>query len=192
MYDPRFPLSTDGGIDWSDGSLNVDHQTGIHYGVIPAADVGQVWWDNVEPVYGPPTCPRCGSENLVPYDLTAGRESLRPEEDNMRCRRCGIISLQECCAPEDPIAWVFQGEQYVLHQSQGSPDIFVLRSPYLTFGRYCSPCAPGAVYLKDYHRFGAPAFCLDPSWFDGGVAPYGVWRIDDHTLVQPAPTGEED
>ena len=48
------------GIDYGRGRTNVDVETGIRYGVIPANAMGQPWYDEAEAHYGEPTCPECG------------------------------------------------------------------------------------------------------------------------------------
>lgn len=36
------------GIDYGGGQTNIDHETGIRFGVIPANDVLQAWADSAE------------------------------------------------------------------------------------------------------------------------------------------------
>jgi hypothetical protein len=45
------------GIDYGLGRANVDHETGIRYGVISQHTVGQAWYDSAEAEYGEPHCP---------------------------------------------------------------------------------------------------------------------------------------
>jgi len=42
------------GIDYGMGTVNIDQETGIRYGVIPVNDVCQAWSDESEPVYPEP------------------------------------------------------------------------------------------------------------------------------------------
>ncbi len=49
------------GIDYSMGTANVNRESGIHFGVIPANDL-PYWYDSAEDDYGPPTCGECGNE----------------------------------------------------------------------------------------------------------------------------------
>jgi hypothetical protein len=49
-------------IDYGIGLANIDHATGIRYGVIPQYDVLQAWADSAEPEYGQPLCPKCSTD----------------------------------------------------------------------------------------------------------------------------------
>jgi len=90
-------------------------------------------------------------------------------------------------------------------QSADSTDIWVMKSPFYTYGQFCSPCAPGAInldnpldYIKEY-LYGLElnwyadenlpqnnkAYCFDSSWFDDGKAPYRVFRVDNNEEVFP-------
>lgn len=40
------------GIDYSLGMANIDRETGIHVGVIPANEIGQAWYESSEGLYG--------------------------------------------------------------------------------------------------------------------------------------------
>ena len=44
--------TTAAGIDYSTGMANVNHETGIHYGVISQNECLQAWADSSEPYYG--------------------------------------------------------------------------------------------------------------------------------------------
>jgi hypothetical protein len=84
-----------------------------------------------------------------------------------------------------------------LHQGGDDCDIFVMKSPYYTFGPFCSPCAPGAVYLRNGDTDGEKAYCFAPDWFPNwdeeeitGVycdektsCPYPVFRVSDDVCV---------
>ena len=50
------------GVDYGLGRTNINHETGIRYGVISQHDVMQAWCDSAEPDYGTPTCPKCGND----------------------------------------------------------------------------------------------------------------------------------
>ena len=162
--------------NYNGSGLNFDPKTGIHYGVIPAKDL-ESWYDLCEPVY-PDTdnfCPTC--EALVSgHDLEMANE------------------LQE------PINFVYEDDSYVCSQEADSyasgDDVFVVKSPYFTFAPFCSPCAPGAVYLRDAFDLGANdndlrprGYCFGHEWFEGNVAPYPVYEVATGALV-PAPVKE--
>ena len=87
----------------------------------------------------------------------------------------------------------YSDDEYTLHVSGDGFGIFVLKSPYYTYCRKCSPCAPGAgdlnnpldiegiEILDNYDR----AYCLDESFFDDDYAkiPYRVFRVDNDQEV---------
>jgi hypothetical protein len=143
---------------------NRDPITKIRYGVISHADVGQAWYDGAEPVY----------------------------PDEIECYECRATVQLDCetcpkCAADlydtydlDPEAWVYQDNDYHVEQSQDSPDLFVIKSPYVTYAQFCSPCAPGACYLTN--PLTKPAlsnicYCLGPDWFDG-KPPYPIYSVE--------------
>ena len=150
------------------GGLNFDPKTGIHYGVIPAKDL-ESWYDLCEPVY--------------PDVLVSGHDLEMANE------------LQE------PINFVYEDDGgYVCSQEADSyasgDDVFVVKSPYFTFAPFCSPCAPGAVYLRDAFDLGANdndlrprGYCFGHEWFEGNIAPYPVYEVATGALV-PAPVKE--
>jgi len=93
----------------------------------------------------------------------------------------------------------YSDNEYSLHVSGDNFGIFVMKSPYYTFCRGCSPCAPGAGDLdasfdpdeheitEGYHR----ALCLGHEWFDQSddqysrKIPYQVFRVSNDTEVLP-------
>lgn len=61
-------------------------------------------------------------------------------------------------------------------------DLMILKSPFFTYASFCSPCVPGACNLDSpldhIPEDGSNAcYCLDHSWFEGGVAPYPVFNF---------------
>jgi len=146
---------------------NIDHETGIRYGVIPANDVCQAWSDESEPLYPEPD----------------------PGEED-----------PEDFGPEyDPSHYLYSRQGYVAQQRADDTNIFITKSPYYTFARFCSPCAPGAGYLRYYDPDGVKTYCFDPGWFwdsdektgewEGtrSGCPYPVYRVPDNECVyQPS------
>jgi len=138
------------GIDYGRGQTNIDHETGIRYGVIPVNDVLQAWSDESEPLY--------------------------PEEGE-----------PEDFGPKyDPSHYLYSRQGYVAQQSRDDTDIFIIKSPYYTFARFCSPCAPGAGHLRNYDPDGVKTYCFGNDWFEG-ECPYPVYRVDNNECVyQPS------
>ena len=146
---------------------NIDSDTGIRYGVIPCHDVIQAWADSSEPEYPEPEY--CDEDCDEEYN-----------EDFA-----------------EPIAFVLNNEEYQASQSADDCDIFVIKSPFYTFAQFCSPCAPGACYLRnpvDPENTGNRCYCLGLDFFDVEIAPcpYPIWRVDTgEKIYEPKNDGDE-
>lgn len=169
------------GIDYGMGRTNVDHETGIRYGVIPVNEVCQGWYDSAESDYGDVSCPEC-SGGVV--------DSCSPEapdnaEKDWYCPDCELSAWSDDVYPESPLAFKLDDGEYQATQSGDDHDIFVLKSPYFTRARFCSPCAPGACYLLNPDEDGEKAYCFGHDFFEDGKAPYPVFRVDTGEQVMP-------
>ncbi len=163
----------DAGIDYGMGRSNIDYDTGIRFGVMPQHDVSQAWSDSSEGQYVY-TCPYCGAE-------------LAKGIDAKRCSGCyKRIDPDRDFDNMEPVAFIYEGDGYECSQSYDDPDIFILKSPYYTYASFCSPCAPGAGYLRTPlpADVGVKTYCFGPDWFDDGKAPYDVYRVKTGRLVQ--------
>ena len=223
------------GIDYGRGQTNIDHESGIRYGVIPAGDVCQAWSDASESDYGPASCGECGNEAVeigeVPFDLddckvvrqenwhlfSTGRKydvlrippKYRAEcGDEMEwhdrgrdfaCLHCAMSFDSDEAYGEEPLGFNLDDGEYIATQGGDDSDVFVIKSPYYTFGPFCSPCAPGAVYLPSAHGKaddGMKSYCFAPDWFEAyddsakgeycgekTSCPYPVFRVEDNVCV---------
>ena len=72
-------------------------------------------------------------------------------------------------------------------------DIWVLKSPYVTRCRECSPCAPNAGYLTSQPG-SKLTYCLPMDWYVDEKPPHPVWRQTDDgvELVYMPPELSED
>ncbi len=161
------------GIDYSLGKSNVNHETGIHYGVIHQNEVGQAWYDDAEESYGQPHCPKCGTE--LPEGV----------DDGCECPHCKyrIKHVGEECYGDEPNSFFIDNAEFKA-ECDDRGDIFVFKSPYYTLCAFCSPCAPGAGYLMSPTPEGIKAYCFGHDWFEDGKAPYPVYRVDNNELVE--------
>ena len=166
-----------GGIDYSHGTVNVDNETGIHYGIISQNDVLEAWCDKSELQYGKPTCGYCGTELPIDYDT---------DDMPYMCTHCGKITEQDWelypDEPDEPHAFIFENEEYILESCFNNTEIFVLKSPYYMRCRFCSPCAPGAGDINTPDENGILAYCLGPDWFED-PPEYKIYRVDNHEEV---------
>lgn len=121
------------------------------------------------------------------------------EGRDFACLSCARSFDSEDAYGEEPLRWTLDDGEYKATQGQDDCDVFVLKSPYYTYGPFCSPCAPGAVYLRNGSTEGVKAYCFAPDWFDwwaemgvewSGVyegrktsCPYPVYRVEDDVCV---------
>lgn len=170
------------GIDYSLGKANFNQETGTHFGVIPAGDICQAWGDSSEDDYGDPTCPQCGNEVEDMPDRWRKRypKNYADKGIDKVCRTCKTTFDNEDCYGESPIAFTLDDGEYKAIQGGDDCDVFILASPYITHAQFCSPCAPGACYLRSPTDDSGPrAYCFGPDWFDEEYpCPYPVYRAD--------------
>lgn len=222
------------GIDYGMGRVNINHETGIRYGVIPQNDVLQAWAETSEPDYGPASCGECGSEAIeigdVPFDLDdcktirqdgwcrkhdvlripkayrdscGGKKEWHDEGRDYACLHCARSFYSQDAFGEEPVNGFVVDDGEYKATCGGDGDVFIIESPYYTRGQFCSPCAPGAVYLRNSIDDGAKAYCFAPDWFDdyGDVTgeycgeetscPYPVFRVsDDECVFMPNKSAE--
>lgn len=181
---------------------NYDEKTGIRYGVISPHAISQYALDDIY------------TSGTDPYYETAKKDLLESfeswcDDNNLDFKRINTDSIEDSfndnyTGPEDG-TMDYSDSEYDLHVSGDNFGIFVMRSPYYTYCRNCSPCAPGAGDLnspvdnpdlknKDMIRyidlFGAPhkiaekTLCLGPEWFNKeSPIPYRVFRVDNDVEV---------
>lgn len=188
------------GIDYGLGQTNRNTKTGIRFGVIPVHDVCQAWYDSAEDDMGEPHCPECGNEaetvKCVTKQLPNGSGvSVSPILGKRRryklyhshafgdyaCDNCKLLFDSESAFPDTPLAWKLDDGEYKATQGGDDCDIFILESPYFTYAQFCSPCAPGACYLRNplsNQVESNKAYCFGHDWFDGGKAPYPVYSVE--------------
>ena len=170
---------------------NYDEKTGIAYGVIsPHALNGDVLND----IYanGNDSHYENGKEELID-DLKAFCENHDIRFDRINTDSF-IDEFSDSYQGNDDGQCDYSDNDYELHVSGDGFGIFVMKSPYYTYCRKCSPCAPGAgdlntpvdiVGLEIESNRGQKAYCLDKSFFDDEYAkiPYRVFRVDNDQEV---------
>ena len=85
------------GIDYGRGMSNIDHETGIRYGVINQHQVGQTWYDSSEPNYVY-FCPECEAELGIEYPET--------------CQHCGYEIEENDFDMQEPISFSVDDGKY--------------------------------------------------------------------------------
>jgi ribosomal protein L37AE/L43A len=167
-------MLTSAGIDYGCGMTNIDKENGIRFGVISAHDVGQFWYDDSEPDYGPATCPECGD------DVIDTRE-----EHEWYCVKCAKGVSNDVACPDEALSFSYVKDGYEAIQNGNDSDIFITKSPYYTYAKFCSPCAPGAGHLNNPCEGGVKTYCFGHEWFEEQEAPYPVYLVLDNERVMP-------
>jgi hypothetical protein len=165
----NYTLCDYAGIDYGGpfGQANRNLDTGIRYGCIPANSV----------------CPEA-LDDILRNGTNASFESYKEEVINgvkaVLEHKVGKSALAEIAELVDDSLGEFYEEQEDEHgfidgEYQvilSGTDLTVIRSPWVGRFQFCSPCAPGAVYLENplSPDAGDPAenwgYCLGPEWFD--------------------------
>jgi hypothetical protein len=179
------------GIDYGRGMANIDHATGIRYGCISQNTVSQAWCDSAEPQYGPPTCPECGNEcgDVIPENMDWPHYRERVCDD-YACITCKHLLDSGDVYGDEPLGYIVDDGEYKMEDCLDCA-ILITKSPYYTYAPFCSLCVPGAGDLDNAREGGVKTYCLGHDWFEysdnyeGGRAPYPVYRIDDDEKVRP-------
>jgi ribosomal protein L37AE/L43A len=164
------------GIDYGLGRTNIGN-AGIRFGVIPHYDIGSPWYDSAEADYGDPSCPKCGNK------------ANKARKSDYHCTGCKYHFDSDEAFCDTPQAFKLDDGEYKATQGGDDCDVFILESPFFTYAQFCSPCAPGACYLRnplDAPNDGNKAYCFNHDWFESGVAPYTVYSVKTGEVVQPA------
>lgn len=205
------------GIDYSNGTANIDHEAGIHYGMVHQNSLDP---DAVDYIYQDGT--DVGHEQAkaeLTSDLAAAlREVLN--ETSLSLEPAARIAKEAAEALVDDIAgdaldnggesgpYEYEKDGYHLRTTERG-DLWVFKSPFYTYARYCSPCVPGAGNLDDavdksawdytntapaeiaemeeqMAACGVKTYCLGLDWFENGQAPYPIFKVkkSDLTIIE--------
>lgn len=175
---------------------NFNETVGIRYGVISPHSISpwsldEIYQNGTDPIYEELKNDLIDPirKHLNNFGFSVGQidEVLDPLIDN----------FNESYESDGSGIMDYSDKEYDLHVSGDNFGIFVMKSPYYTYCRGCSPCAPGAGDLdssfdpddheitEGYHR----ALCLGPEWFDKEESeyskkiPYRVFRVDNDQEV---------
>jgi hypothetical protein len=177
---------TNPGIDYGPSTANIDIATGIRYGVISINSIDPETWENRVTYDYDSRCPQCGGE-VVDYD-----SSEDPDNDHLKwarwhdsdggltecaCRSCEATYSTEDCTPDEPSGAYIDDGKYIITKSNDLNALYVIKSPYVTYTQFCSPCCPGAGDLDNPLEGGVKTYCLGPDWFEGNKAPYQIEKV---------------
>ncbi len=185
------------GIDYGLGKSNVD--TGIRFGVIPSNSLSpdasdDVWQNGTDLDYEDYITQVKAALESALCDYFSGYSSKPDHKDSPLDR--AVENAFDAISDNIGDRYESTGdcsrmdyERAGLHvRSDSGGDLWVFESPFFTYAQFCSPCAPGACYLRnplDEPNDNNKAYCLGHDWFDGGVAPYPVYSVATGELVKP-------
>jgi len=174
------------GIDYGMGLANIDRETGIRFGLISQHSIMPEALAELEPIYVR-ACPKCGEEisDDAPTVYTRGKGG------RIECPACSYWIPEDELTGDDPQGYTYTEDGYHLSSGTDGFGIFVEKSPFYTFARFCSPCAPGAGNLDSHDPDGVKTYCLGVDWFDSdSPCPYPVYNVSDDSLVQALTVAE--
>lgn len=181
------------GIDYGMGRTNINHETGIRYGVISQGAISQAWSDSSEPDYGDATCPKCEGRAMSYLGIHSSFEQYEEHGcADYACEDCELTIDSSDCFGDEAIGWNVDADGYKMTDCLDS-DVMILESPYFTFAPYCSPCVPGAGNLDNASEGesdesnGVKTYCVGHDWFEEDCAPYPVYSVETSALIPPAP-----
>lgn len=121
------------------------------------------------------------TETGIRYGVISQNEVLQAWADSSEpdygCDECEEWEKDEDCNLEcSPLSFDYVADGYIATCGDDG-DIFVIKSPYFTLCRFCSPCAPGAGYLMNPDDNGIKSYCFGHDWFDNEQAPYRVFDV---------------
>ena len=159
-------------IDYGHGQTNIDHETGIRYGVIPSNRLGEGSFERIQS--NGQDLDYADAMDEIKQDLSWSIKSVLKDysttfdaDDIAQDIIDGLNFEFESTGDFTRYAYKDGNVEFIVC-SDG--DIFVTKSKYYTLCGLCSPCAPGAGYLETAGNY--KTYCLGPDWFDNGVAPY--------------------
>ena len=177
---------------------NYDEKTGIHYGVISPNSINQETLSDL-----------CDKSTDTIYEESKKEfmdiiDQLQDYVSDTTLHEIKEIALDDWNNnyDNDYHGYEYEDKEYSLHICDDNFGIFVIRSPYYTYTKQCSPCAPGAgdldnpISLQEYEKgdhnafmYGTvKAYCLDRDFFDPEYAPipYRYYNVsDDKEVLMP-------
>jgi hypothetical protein len=159
-------------------TVNVDIDTGIHYGVIHVNRLEEFAWDTIQ-TDGIDIDYAEAQENLQSALQHAIKSVLEDYSTSFDAKALaadiigGLDFHIESTGDYTRYEYKGKDEEFTVG-SDG--DIFVTKSKFYTLCGRCSPCVPNAGYLTSEGSL--KTYCLGPDWFDGNnPIPYKVYKV---------------
>lgn len=161
------------GIDYGRGMTNIDHETGIRYGVISMHEVTQAWYDSSEANFGCEDCDEkengedcCFDCSPMSYDYDGdGYSASCGEDGDIFILKSPFYTYCQFCSPCAP------GAGYLLN--------------FFNPGNGYSPETLGTKQYKDMAENAGfiRAYCFGHDWFEDNKAPYPVFSVATGELI---------
>lgn len=172
------------GIDYGMGQTNIDHETGIRYGVLSGHALASHAWDTI---YSEATDLDYAEavENAKRELAHAIKSVLEEYSANFNATELASDIIDDLDfnleSGGDSRRFLYDKERETFNVLSDG-DVMVTNSEYYTWCAFCSPCAPGAGYLGSDGN--VKTYCLGPQWFNGdNPMPYVCYRVSDDTPV---------
>lgn len=112
-------------------------------------------------------------------------EGVGIEPDDVVIERIVNQCEEECCFSDsyeqvgDCTRVSYESPTIKGHTDSGG-DMRIYKSPFVTWAQFCSPCAPGAGYLRTpcVEGVGTLTYCLPNGWYPDGECPYPYWNVE--------------
>ena len=185
------------GIDYGMGLANVDHETGIRYGVISQNSINPEALADMEPVYPEIEHDCCEIKETVyntwmilknGFQTGATKDASGAGNDTYPTHAEALADIPYCSCGDlnEPYGYEYTQDGYALSSGTDGFGIFVTKSPYFTLAKFCSPCAPGAGSLDSPSDGGVKTYCLGADWFDSeNPCPYPIYSVATGELISP-------
>ena len=174
----------DSGIDYGMGQTNIDTDTGIRYGVIHFRDLASHAW---ETIYSEGTdLDYADAIKSLKDDLArAIKSAIEDYATNFNEKELAESIVDDLDFEVEPtgdcVRYGYDRDGLTFNTCSDG-DIFVTKSPFYSLCSFCSPCAPGAGYLKS--EGSVKTYCLGPDWFESDrPMPYQCFNVSDNSLV---------
>lgn len=184
---PHCPKCGNDAIDFSsyrDGEFDFDAECGMYQ--CDKCDNVYYTMECTIPLFPMPAdemrCPDADCNGTV-YRVEFERDKYASDNDYL-CLPCHYIIDSSEAYSGEPLGWSSEDDGYILHIDSDAIDLWVLKSPFYTYAQYCSPCAPGALWiLNPVSEEGPKGYCLDKSWFEGENCPYPYYSVETRERV---------
>ena len=158
---------------------DIDPETGIRFGMINANLVGK-WYEKCDADYGEATCPKCEGKvediDEAPEDPWLSNDGWEVCGSDYCCFECKYTFEVDVAFPDVADFYFYDDGELRACHPHDDQSISMSKSPYWTWVRTVEDRA-------DWHR--VKTYCFGHEWFEGGIAPYLMYSVEDGSIVQP-------